>query len=97
MKIFAQLNRPFSLAVALVYLFWFGSKEGSDGILIALIFLILPMAAIWFGEYMGSFLGFAFLSRSLITAPTPGLAVVVAGWILLLSPFVALIIIETQR
>jgi hypothetical protein len=92
MKIIADWNRLLSSLVAVTYLLWFGSVKGMEGILRALLFLVLPMAAIWYGEYMGSFLsGGGVLSKWPITVPTPGWLVVIAGWLLLLSPVFAII------
>ena len=47
------------------------------------IFLILPLACIWFSDAMGEFTGLGFPS---ITTTTPGWAVAFGGWLLLLLP-----------
>ena len=48
------------------------------------IFVILPLACIWFGDAMGGYIGPT--SRGAITSTTPGWLVCIAGWVLLLMP-----------
>ena len=48
------------------------------------VFLILPLACIWFADAMGGHTG---PTTSIpITAPTPGIIVLILGWLLLLLP-----------
>jgi hypothetical protein len=54
------------------------------------IFLILPLACIWFSDAMGGFTG---VGAPSITTTTPGWAVAFGGWLLLLVPVVAWLII----
>jgi hypothetical protein len=51
------------------------------------LFSVLPLACIWFSEAMGGYTGPAW--RGAITAPTPGVFVCIAGWLLLLVPVLA--------
>jgi hypothetical protein len=93
MRIIADWNRVVSLLVAVTYMIAAGLIQGMEGILRATIFLVLPMAAIWYGEEMGSFLsGGGVISKFPITVATPGCLVVFVGWALLLSPVLAVVI-----
>lgn len=49
------------------------------------LFLILPLACIWFGEAMGGYTGIG-MGRGAITTKTPGCLVTAGGWLLLLIP-----------
>lgn len=49
------------------------------------IFLILPLACIWFSEAMGAYTGVGFGSGA-ITSTTPGCLVAFGGWLLLFLP-----------
>ena len=60
-----------------------------------LLFLLLPLACIFFGDKMGEMIGFRF--RLTFAAPTvdkssPGSVVVFMGWVLLLLPLVIILI-----
>ena len=51
------------------------------------LFLILPLACIFFGDAMGGYTGMSRLGAGpWITKTTPGCFVVFAGWLLLLFP-----------
>lgn len=52
------------------------------------IFLILPLACIWFSDAMGSYTGIGF-GRGAITSTTPGCVVAFGGWLLLFIPVIA--------
>ncbi len=57
----------------------------------ALIYLVFPMACIWFGGEIGSYTGI--LSRGpAITQSTPGCVVRAAGWVMLLLPLILIAI-----
>lgn len=81
-----DLNRLFSLGVALCYLGLAYCTHGWELVWRVAIFLVLPMACIWFGEEMGGFTGMT--GRGAITGTTPGWLVAVGGWILLLLPII---------
>jgi Zn-finger nucleic acid-binding protein len=56
-------------------------------VLSTLGFLILPLACIWFSDGMGKVTGVSgALARPRITHKTPGIAVAIGGWIVLLTP-----------
>ena len=66
-----------------------GSGSGETA-LKALVFVILPLACIWFSEPMGGFTG---LSGNIwITAPSPSIFVCIAGWLLLVLPLIFMIL-----
>ncbi|MGD0897322.1 MAG: hypothetical protein ABR915_05760 [Thermoguttaceae bacterium] len=78
------VNRALSAAVAVVYLvlaYWIG---GPALVVRWAIYLLLPMACIWFSEEMGSFTGVMY-GRS-VDSESPGCLVAFFGWVLLLSP-----------
>jgi hypothetical protein len=50
----------------------------------AAIFVIFPLACIWFAVEMGSYIGPT--SSGAITSSTPGWLVCIGGWLLLLLP-----------
>jgi len=84
--------KSLALAIALLYiltaLFW--GDEGDS--LRVIIFLILPLSGIFFGDYLGGYTGFSGLAQPHITKPTPGYWVSFICWTLLLLPFIAIII-----
>ncbi|MFC1451825.1 hypothetical protein ACFLSJ_00600 [Verrucomicrobiota bacterium] len=51
------------------------------------LFLILPLACIWFSDAMGGYTGVG-LGRGAITSTTPGYLVAFGGWLLLLLPVI---------
>ena len=53
------------------------------------IYLVLPLALIWFGEPMGGHAGRTW--RAAITAPKPVLFVCIAGWLLLVVPAIIVV------
>jgi hypothetical protein len=91
MVITLNKNRIFSALLAALYVgagFVMGGGEGGSKVF---LFVILPLACIWFGEAMGGYTGPA--AGMPITSPSPGLFVCIAGWILLLLPIVMGIIV----
>jgi hypothetical protein len=83
----AQLiNRGLSAAIADVYLIVAYSRGGGASIAQCLLYLILPLACIWFSEEMGAFKGF--MSWQSIDQESPGCIVAFLGWVLLLLPAV---------
>lgn len=55
--------------------------------------IILPTACIWYGDELGSLTGFSTgLARPQVTETTPGIVVVIGGWLLLLAIMAAVII-----
>jgi hypothetical protein len=81
-----DFNRLFSICVALGYLGLAYFAYGWELVWRVGIFLVLPMACIWFGDEMGSYTGLT--GRGAITGTTPGWLVAAGGWLLLLLPIV---------
>lgn len=59
------------------------------------IFLILPIACIWFSEPMGGYVGP--VVHGMITSPTPAIVVCIGGWLLLLLPLVIRVIYSLTK
>lgn len=85
-------SRLLSGMVALLYLG--GSIVAGDPETIwkVAMFLILPLACIWFSDAMGGYKGFNFATRPAITRRTPGIFVAFGGWLVLLCPLVLALI-----
>lgn len=87
----SKKSKIIAVAISLFYLgiaFFF---EGSEGTFRMLMFLIFPLAFIFFGEELGSATGVRFRATffaPVITKPTPGAFVVSGGWVLLLLPII---------
>lgn len=96
------LNRLLSSLVFAAYLLgaYFSGYTGSlrDHILDVLELaaaLLLPMAAIWFGDILGSYTGI--ISGDYINTSSPGRLVCAAGWFILVGvPIVAYFLIKTM-
>ena len=88
------INRGLSLLIATAYVvaaLLYG--HGPDVLKVAM-FLLLPMACIWFPEELGDYTGV--MRGHLITSSTPAFLVCAAGWLLLVVvPIVAMIIFAT--
>lgn len=95
------ISRFLSLVIAAGYLgivlFTPGSSSSQPRLglfLITVGYLVIPLLCIWFGDEMGDYLGT--LPGPAINRRTPGCLVRVAGWILLLFPVIALLIMANQ-
>jgi len=81
-------HRTASAMAALCYLLF--ALYARSGHLFArtVLFLILPMSAIWFSEELGAMTGVRFgrFAGPVVTASSPGFLVRIAGWIVLLLP-----------
>ena len=77
-------NRILSGLVAVLYVVGAYIGSGAESAWKIAIFVILPLACIWFGDAMGGYIGPT--SRGAITSTTPGWLVCIAGWLLLLMP-----------
>jgi hypothetical protein len=83
-------NRTLSglFAVIFVAAAWVGG--GAEVGFKAAIFVVLPLACIWFGEAMGGYIGPT--PHGAITSPTPGLLICILGWVILILPVIFLIV-----
>ncbi len=83
-------NRLLSVIVAMIYLVVAYAAHGLELVGRVAIFLILPLACIWFADAMGSYTGPT--PRGAITEKTPGGLVCFGGWLVLLLPVIAVIV-----
>ena len=90
MTITMSWNRILSAAVAAIYVIGAFATGGGEAGFKVFGFVILPLACIWFGDAMGGFTGPA--GSIGITAPSSGLFVCIAGWILLILPVLFIIL-----
>jgi hypothetical protein len=87
-------NRLISVLVAVIYLAIAFAHGGMEPTFKIGMFLILPLACIWFADAMGGYTG---LTTSMpITAPSPGVIVCILGWVLLLLPLIIGIIVYAE-
>ena len=80
-----RVSRALSVLVAIGYIV-IASQGGGPLVFQCILFLIFPMALIWFSDEFGGYLGF--MRGHAITAETPGCLVAVGGWLLLLLPVI---------
>lgn len=80
------MKKAISLTISIVYLIISFISGGSELLIKMLLFLLLPLACIWFGEEMGNYTGPAFGFRPHITKESPGCFIKLLGWVLLLLP-----------
>jgi hypothetical protein len=89
-----MISKIISGAIAIAYLFWaYQTADGETTFRVGL-FLILPLACIWFSSAMGDYTGFNFGALPPITQTTPGCFVAFGGWLLLLLPIIFLLIVS---
>jgi uncharacterized membrane protein YoaT (DUF817 family) len=81
-------NEILSGLLALIYAIAAFAGGGAEVGLKVLMFLILPLACIWFGDEMGDYMGTWPISGGGITNTTPGWLVRIGGWLLLLLPVI---------
>ena len=79
-------NRILSGVVAVTYLAgaYFGADSGTVFKLAA--FLAMPLACIWYGDELGTYVGV--IRGQAVTSETPGCLVRFGGWLLLLLPLI---------
>ncbi len=77
-------NRILSGLLAASYVVVALCGGGAEAAFKAALFLVLPLACIWFSEAMGGYTGPTW--RAAITAPSPAVFACIAGWLLLLVP-----------
>ena len=90
-------SRKLSGGVAILYLIGAALTGEPKLIYNIAMFLILPLACIWFSEAMGGFTGRIMLSfRPAISQTSPALLVAAMGWLLLLSPLAMTLLVILQ-
>lgn len=84
-------HRSASGIVAALYLVIILFSDDPRVVVKLAMILILPLAAIWFSDDLGSLTGVTFgrFSGPVVTTASPGVIVRIGGWILLLSPVIA--------
>lgn len=86
-----SISRILSLILAGIYLlvpivyYFSGDEEALESFFGVLAFLILPMACIWCGAALGDLIG---VKCGLVSSTSPGWAVQLMGWVILLLPFI---------
>jgi hypothetical protein len=93
----ANKGKLISLGIALIYLFLGTLAGGGEGFFRTLLFLILPLALIWFSEalsgHTGSSWGLGGSMVKRIDAPTPAGILKFIGWIFLFYPIIKIIFV----
>jgi hypothetical protein len=85
-------NRILSVAVGAAWLA-LGAAAGPVGLVAAALFVVLPLACIWFPETMGTLKTvLPSLAAQAIDRESPGWAVRLLGWVLLLLPLIAVLV-----
>jgi hypothetical protein len=82
-------NRILSGAVAAIYVIAALATAGAEHAFLLCLYLLFPLACIWFGDAMGGFTGPA--GTIGITASSPGVFVRILGWVILLLPVIFMI------
>ena len=90
-----MIGRIISLVISIAYLVVAYHANGAETAFKAGMFLILPLACIWFSDAMGSFTGV--MRGQHINATTPGGLVAFGGWLLLAMPLIVWIIIFLRQ
>jgi hypothetical protein len=92
MRVRLEVNRrTVSLLVAGIYLVLAQLAGGLELFLRTLLFLVLPLACIWFSDTLGGGTGMTF-GGGYITKPSPGFVVYFLGWVLLAMPVIAVLL-----
>jgi hypothetical protein len=95
-KILSLVVAGIYLAVPLLAYLIEKDEEALKAFIVIIGFLVLPLACIWFGDEMGDWGGTMRLRA--ITSSSPGIFVVVMGWVILLLPvFIYFISTWTQK
>lgn len=76
-----------SLVIVLFYFMVFLFVEGSGEAFQSLVFCLLALSFIWFGDIWGNITG-CFIRGHVITQKTPGCFIAFLGWVILLLPLV---------
>lgn len=77
------VNRGLSLLIALLYLAVAYSARGGEAMLKLAMFLLLPLACIWFSEALGQYGGT--IRGQVMTSSTPPFLLCAGGWLVLVG------------
>ena len=80
-------SKAISGGIALAYLTTAGFAGGSESTVIVAVFLILPLACIWYCDALGEMRG-GRLGNAAVTRRSPSSLVAFCGWLLLTLPLV---------
>jgi hypothetical protein len=87
-------NKILSGLVAFIYIVIAAIHGGAEMAFKIGIFLILPLGCIWFSDAMGGYVGLGLMAFDYpITKQSPGLLVCIMGWVVLLLPVIAGVVI----
>ena len=84
-------HRTMSFLVALIYLVLAAMAGGAEAFVRMMMFLVLPLACIWYSDALGGASGLTF-GGGYITKPSPGFLIRFLGWVLLATPVIALLV-----
>ena len=80
-----MISRTLSAVIAIAYIATAYFTDGGETAFRVGMFLILPIACIWYGDSMGDYVG-GTMRGQYISSSTPGCMVIAGGWLLLLLP-----------
>lgn len=81
-------SRIISGTIAVIYLATAYVTADAEAIWMTGLFLILPLACIWYSEAVGGYTGLNFGTRPAISRATPGCFIAFGGWLLLIMPLI---------
>jgi hypothetical protein len=87
-------NRVISGLIAVIYLALAFAHGGMEPVFKFGLYLILPLFCIWFYDAMGSYTGLT--SWMISVSSSPGVLVLILGWLLLFLPVILGIIIYAE-
>ncbi len=87
-------NRVISGLIGVIYLVVAFASGGAEPAFKVGMFLIFPLACIWFADAMGGYIGPT--TNMAITSSSPPIIVCILGWLLLLMPMIMAVIFHGQ-
>jgi hypothetical protein len=88
-----SLSRLLSTCICLVYVAGAYLYADIKTTIEVIMFCVLPMGCIWFPEALGDYIGFVGSGR-FITEASPAGAVAFMGWVVLLLPVIAYVVVR---
>src|SRR5262245_20932893 len=88
-----SLSRVLSTSICLAYVVGAYLETNVKTTIEVIMFCALPMGCIWFPQAMGDYVGFVGSGR-FITAASPAAAVAFMGWVVLLLPVIAYVVVR---
>jgi hypothetical protein len=87
-------NRILSVLVAVIYIVIAAIHSGAGMAFKFAICLALPLGCIWFSDAIGRYTGLGLMQFSYpITKQSPGVLVCIMGWVVLLLPVIAVVVV----